>query len=69
MMPLEILSRSEWCAKPPKEINNVGKAVDFVSMHHSNTPQCDTAATCGVLLRFILIHGQNVKSLSDIGYK
>ncbi|XP_055301526.1 peptidoglycan-recognition protein SC1a/b-like [Sitodiplosis mosellana] len=67
-MPLEIVSRKEWGANPPKFVKKVGKAVNFVIIHHTATPQCDTTEQCIASLSSIQKVHQNTNGWSDIGY-
>lgn len=68
-MPLKIVSRKEWGAKPPKFVSKMGKAADFVIIHHSESPPCETIEKCINSMRSIQDFHQRTRGWSDIGYK
>lgn len=66
---LEFVSRSEWGAKPPKQIQPIGKAVPYVIIHHSESPAaCFTSAKCSQAMRSMQRFHQNERGWDDIGY-
>lgn len=44
---MNLVSREEWHAKPPKEVTPMKNPVPYVIIHHSETPkECNTEAEC-----------------------
>lgn len=69
-MPLEIVSRAEWNAKPPKDSKLINKPVPFVIIHHSDTPAaCFTGEKCIAAMQSMQQYHQVGHGWDDIGYK
>lgn len=69
-MPLEIVSRAEWNAKPPKNTQLINESVPFVIIHHSHTPAaCYTGEACIKAMQSMQEYHQDGHGWDDIGYK
>lgn len=70
IMPLEIVSRNEWAAKPPKAIEPINGTVPFVIIHHSYIPtSCNSSARCISAMQSMQRFHQVERGWFDIGYK
>lgn len=68
-MPLDIVSRDEWNANPPKNFELMNEPVSFVIIHHSDTPAaCYTEETCIKAMQSMQNYHQNGHGWDDIGY-
>ncbi|KAG8226176.1 hypothetical protein J437_LFUL012351 [Ladona fulva] len=65
---LDIVSREEWSAKPPKSIIRFEKPVDYVIIIHTATYTCKTKEECIKLLRIIQFFHMESRGWSDISY-
>nr|XP_034178569.1 peptidoglycan recognition protein 3-like [Osmia lignaria] len=64
-----IISRSEWGAKPPTgRVGNLGITPSYVIIHHSATDGCTTQAICQSRVRSFQNYHMNTNKWSDIGY-
>ncbi|XP_055324772.1 peptidoglycan-recognition protein LB isoform X2 [Sitodiplosis mosellana] len=69
IMPLEIVSRAEWGAKEPKDIEFINKTVPFVIIHHSHLPPyCNTSELCIGAMQGMQRFHQIDRGWFDIGY-
>lgn len=69
-MALEIVSRAEWQAKPPKSVKYMNKTVSYVIIHHSETPPvCSTSEECIKAMQSIQKFHQTARGWADIGYR
>lgn len=69
VLPVEIVSRSEWNAKPAKEVEYMRDAVPFVIIHHSYTPvACFTDEACKDSMKSMQKYHQVDRQWADIGY-
>lgn len=67
-MSLEIISRKDWGAKPPKDIIYINKTVPFVIIHHSDGPACNSTPECSKTVLGIQEFHQKSRGWFDIGY-
>lgn len=66
---LEIISRDEWGAKSPKDIEYINKIVPYVIIHHSHTPvACYSSTNCAKAMRSMQNFHQDDRGWFDIGY-
>lgn len=69
VLALEIISRENWNAKPPKEIEHMRNNVPFVIIHHSYIPAaCYTHVACIDSMKTMQRHHQDDRKWADIGY-
>lgn len=69
ILDLTIVSRTEWCARPPKDIEIMENPVPFVVIHHSAVPAaCYTQNDCIEAMRSMQIFHQDTQGWFDIGY-
>lgn len=69
-MPLEIVTRDEWGARPPTDIQRYNKSVPFVIIHHSYSPQaCNTSEQCIGAMQHMQRYHQDERGWFDIGYQ
>ncbi|XP_031626780.1 peptidoglycan-recognition protein SB1-like isoform X2 [Contarinia nasturtii] len=69
IMSLEIVSRDEWGAKPPKLVASINKTMQYVIIHHSNSPKfCNTSERCIAAMQNIQQFHQIERGWNDIGY-
>lgn len=69
-MALDFVSRAEWNAKPPKQIQLLNVTVPFVIIHHSDSPPvCFTDADCSKAMQGMQKYHQQNQQWDDIGYK
>ncbi|KAJ9599614.1 hypothetical protein L9F63_009931, partial [Diploptera punctata] len=66
----EIVTREEWCAKPPKEVEKLQSLpVPFVVIHHTyKPPACNTTEDCDKAMREMQRLHQDDRKWWDIGY-
>lgn len=70
IMPFEIVSRAEWGAKEPKEINYINQTVPFVIIHHSYLPAyCNSSEQCIKAMQSMQRFHQIERGWFDIGYQ
>lgn len=68
-MAIEIVSRAEWGARPPKYRIPINQKVPFVVIHHSYTPAaCFTSEGCKSAMRSMQKFHQEDRGWADIGY-
>lgn len=67
-MSLDIISRKDWGAKPPKDINYINKTVPIVIIHHSAGPACNSTPECSKIVLGIQNFHQETRGWLDIGY-
>lgn len=68
-MPLEIVKRADWGAKPAKIIEYIGKPVPYVIIHHSHEPAaCYTSDKCIQAMQSMQRFHQITRGWWDIGY-
>ena len=67
----EIVSRGQWGAKPPKEVEKIKSLpVPFVVIHHTYEPgYCNTTEECDQAMRDMQHLHQDIRKWWDIGYK
>lgn len=66
---IEIVSRSDWNAKPPKAVENMTNPVPFVVIHHSYIPAaCETKDDCIKAMQSMQEFHQGDRGWNDIGY-
>ncbi|XP_044737984.1 peptidoglycan-recognition protein LB-like isoform X2 [Chrysoperla carnea] len=66
---MDLVSREEWHAKPPKEVTPMKNPVPYVIIHHSETPKaCNTEAECIRAMQSMQNYHQEIKKWNDIGY-
>lgn len=64
-----IISRSEWHARPPKEIKHLTNPVEYVVVHHSYKPgACYNLEDCVKAMQWMQDLHQINNSWADIGY-
>lgn len=69
-MPLDLVSRAEWNAKPPKKVDLINEPVPFVIIHHTDKPPvCFSKAKCSEAMRSMQRYHQDNQGWEDIGYK
>lgn len=69
-MSLEIVSRTKWNARPPKNIQLINKSVPLVFIHHSYSPSaCFTEEQCIKAMQSMQRFHQLERGWDDIGYK
>lgn len=70
IMPLEIVSRDEWGAQPPKLVETINKTVPYVIIHHSLSPgSCNTSERCVLAMQNMQRFHQIERGWNDIGYQ
>lgn len=66
---MKIISRDEWNAKPPKDIQYINKTVNYVVIHHTYRPvACFTHEDCCKAMRSMQTYHQDQNGWWDIGY-
>ncbi|XP_065173209.1 peptidoglycan-recognition protein LB-like isoform X2 [Atheta coriaria] len=66
---LEIVSRDDWGARPPKNTSKMSHPVPYVIIHHSYIPEaCDTPEKCVAAMQSMQIMHQDTNNWDDIGY-
>lgn len=69
VLSLEIVSRNDWGAKPPKAIEWINETVPFVIIHHSYIPSaCYSMQNCSEAMRGMQRFHQDDQGWADIGY-
>ncbi|CAE1322054.1 PGRP [Acanthosepion pharaonis] len=63
-----IISRSEWGARRPRDRQSLSTPVKYAVVHHSNTPQCLDKPSCIKRMQSIQNFHMNVRRWSDIAY-
>ncbi|XP_055948297.1 peptidoglycan-recognition protein 2-like isoform X2 [Argiope bruennichi] len=64
---VEIISRSQWSARPPSQRNSIKRPVKHVIIGHTVTPQCPNKEACSAQMRNMQNHHINL-GWGDIGY-
>lgn len=64
-----VLSRRDWSAVPPTEIEYQKKPVEFVIIHHTAGLTCDKKRQCAEILENIQGYHMGTLGFYDIGYK
>jgi len=64
----QIITRSQWGARAPSSISYVGDNLAYHFVHHAETPDCDSEATCSARVRSIQAYHMDSNGWSDIGY-
>lgn len=62
------MSRAEWNARAPTEINYRAVPVPFALIHHTAGTACSTQADCSQQARNVQSYEMDVKGYSDISY-
>jgi N-acetylmuramoyl-L-alanine amidase len=67
----EVVSRTDWDARPPISIQTLPSLpVSYVVIHHTYIPGfCNTSVTCKVAMRSMQNYHQDTQHWTDIGYK
>ncbi|XP_068086834.1 peptidoglycan-recognition protein LB [Anabrus simplex] len=66
---LEIVTREQWAALPPKETDPLTVPVPYVVIHHTHSPKYSSSSEqCEEDMRKIQLFHQYVRNWSDIGY-
>ncbi|KAF4520936.1 hypothetical protein B566_EDAN008911 [Ephemera danica] len=63
-----IVSRSEWGARPPKSTTPMYNPVQYVVIHHTAGSTCTTQTSCSAEVRAIQNQHMDVNGWNDIGY-
>jgi hypothetical protein len=63
------VSRNEWGARDPKQVNKFSGQIPFVIIHHSEQPSAKyTNSECEEAMRAMQNFHQQTREWSDIGY-
>lgn len=69
VVTFEIVSRAEWSAKPPKDIEYINHTVPYVIIHHSYLPpMCISSDKCIKSMQSMQRFHQDERGWFDIGY-
>ncbi|KAF4525890.1 hypothetical protein B566_EDAN015175 [Ephemera danica] len=63
-----IVSRSEWNARPPTSTSPMSNPVPFVVIHHSAGASCTTQSSCTSQVQGIQNYHMDTNGWNDIGY-
>jgi peptidoglycan recognition protein len=63
-----IVSRADWNARSPTEINYRSVPVPFALIHHTAGAACSTQSACSQQARNVQDYEMDVKGYSDISY-
>nr|AAY27974.1 peptidoglycan recognition protein 2 precursor [Euprymna scolopes] len=63
-----LVSRSEWGARPPKEVVSIPMPVKMVFIHHTAMDYCTNISTCSEQMRKIQNFHMDDRGWFDIGY-
>ncbi|XP_045210358.2 peptidoglycan recognition protein 1-like [Mercenaria mercenaria] len=65
---INIITRAEWGARPPKAITNLRVPVPEFFVHHTDTPECFDVKACSAAVRSIQDFHMDERGWNDIGY-
>lgn len=66
---IDIVSRENWDAKPPKLVERFDGPIPYVIIHHTYIPAaCNTSADCITAMQWMQNFHQNDRDWNDIGY-
>jgi len=65
---LQLVSRSQWGARPPTSVTNINGAVNMTFVHHAAGPPCFDLAECSARVKAIQNYHMDSNGWNDVGY-
>ncbi|XP_045208502.2 peptidoglycan-recognition protein SC2-like [Mercenaria mercenaria] len=65
---VNIISRSQWGARPPTHVSYISTPVHEFFIHHTESPSCSSQSECSTRVRGIQNYHMDSRGWSDIGY-